>query len=170
MRLLPGIFLLFIAFLSACAQASDRNSPYLEITVNGLEEIAPPLSRLADAVEELSQSENFSIENQQKIISIIDEMKLLTDKFDSSIDLAKQKVSQTQEEISASIRQIIKFALLGLLAMLIIIGASLFYLFRYQVRPLVNTTLSSLGKLSMAMDNLSIATKALNHQRPSLRK
>jgi len=161
MRQLTGLILLFITLMPA-SQAADSNSPYIEITVNGLEEMAPPLNRLADAVEKLSQSDKLSPEDQHKIIAIIDEMKLLTDKLDHSIEATKQKISQTQEEISASIRQMIILTLLGLVATVIIIFAAIFILFRVQISPLVNSTSSSLDKFSEAMENLSAATKIIN--------
>jgi len=162
MRQLPGLILLFITLLPA-SQAANSSSPYIEITVNGLEETAPPLNRLADAVEKLSQSDKLGPEDQQKIIAIIDEMKLLTDKLDQSIETTKQKVSQTQEEISASIKQMIILTLLGLMATVIIIFAAIFILFRVQISPLVNSTSSSLDKFSEAMENLSSATKLINN-------
>ena len=162
MRQLTGLILLFITLMPA-SQAADSNSPYIEITVNGLEEMAPPLNRLADAVEKLSQSDKLSPEDQHKIIAIIDEMKQLTDKLDQSIEATKQKVSQTQEEISASIRQMIILTLLGLVATVIIIFTAIFILFRVQISPLVNSTSSSLDKFSEAMENLSAATKIINN-------
>lgn len=169
MRRLFGLFFLFIIF-APIVQADDNNSPYIEITVNGLEEVAPPLNRLAGAVEKLSQSDNLSPDDQQKLIAIIDEMKLLTDKLDHSIETTKQKISQTQEEISASIRQMIILALLGLVATVIIIFAAIFILFRVQISPLVNSTSSSLDKFSEAMENLSSATKVINSHNQELDK
>ncbi len=168
MKQLPGFFLLFITLVST-AHAIDSNSPYIEITVNGLEEVAQPLDRLANAVGKLSQSDNLSPEDQQKIIAIIDEMKQLTDKLDNSIETTKQKVSQAQEEISASIKQMIVLILLGLVVTVIIIFSAIFILFRLQISPLVNTTSSSLDKFSEAMENLSIATKIIseNNQSPT---
>ncbi len=164
MRRLPGFFLFFITLVST-AHAIDSSSPYIEITVNGLEEVAPPLNRLADAVGKLSQSDKLSPEDQQKIIVIIDEMKLLTDKLDNSIETTKQKISQTQEEISASIKQMIFLVLLGLVVTVIIIFSAIFILFRLQISPLVNTTSSSLDKFSEAMENLSTATKIINESK-----
>lgn len=161
MRQFTSFLLFFIIFMPP-SQAADHSSAYVEITINGLEEVAPPLNRLADAVETLSQSDKLSPEDQHKIIAIIDEMKLLTDKLDHSIETAKQKVSQTQEEISASIRQMIILALLGLVATVGIIFAAIFILFRIQILPLVNSTSSSLDKFSDAMNNLSTATKIIN--------
>jgi len=168
MRPLPGIFLLFIMLIST-AHAADSNSPYIEITVNGLKEMAPPLNRLADAVEKLSQADNLSHEEQQKIVAIIGEMKLLTDKLDNSIETTRQKVSQTQEEISASIKQMIMLALLGLVVTVIIIFSAIFILFRLQISPMVSSTSSSLDKFSEAMENLSTATKIIseNNNKPS---
>jgi hypothetical protein len=153
-------------FLSS-AHADDNHSPYIEITVNGLEELAPPLNRLADAVEKLSQSDNLSAEDQQKIIAIIGEMRLLTDKLDHSIETTKQKVSQTQAEISASIKQMIMLALLGLMATVIMIFGAIFILFRLQIAPLVNSTSSSLDKFSSAMENISLATRSLSDKDPA---
>ena len=168
MRRLPGIFLLLIS-LASSAYAADNNSPYIEITVNGLEEVAPPLKRLADAVEKLSQSDNLSPADQHKIIAIIDEMQQLTDKLDTSIETTKQKVSQTQEEISASIKQMIILVLLGLAVTVIIIFSAIFIFFRLQISPLVSSTSSSLDKFSQAMENLSTATKIIseNNHKPS---
>ena len=154
--------LLFFSIVMPTTQAAEPNPAYVEITINGLEEVAPPLNRLADAVETLSQSDKLSPEDQHKIITIIDEMKQLTDKLDNSIETTKQKVSQTQEEISASIRQMIMLALLGLAITVGIIFAAIYILFRVQISPLVNSTSSSLDKFSDAMDNLSTATKIIN--------
>ena len=161
MRRLPALLLLFIT-LASTAQAAEDNSPYIEITVNGLEDVAPPLNRLADAIETLSQSEKLSPEDQQKIVAIVNEMKQLTDKLDNSIETTKQKVSQTQKEISASIKQLIMLALLGLVATVVIIFAAIFILFKLQISPLVNSTSTSLDKFSEAMDNLSSATKFIS--------
>ncbi len=169
MRRLPGLFLLFITLVST-AHATASNSPYIEITVNGLEEVSPPLNRLADAVEKLSQADNLSHEDQQKIIAIIGEMKLLTDKLDNSIETTKQKVSQTQAEISASIKQMIMLALLGLIVTVIIICAAIFSVFRLQVAPLVNTTATSLDKFSDAMENISLATRYISEKDPTNNK
>ena len=164
MRRLPGIFLLLITLVSS-AYAADNNSPYIEITVNGLEEVAAPLKRLADAVEKLSQSDKLSPEDQHKIIAIIDEMKQLTDKLDNSIETTKQKVSQTQEEISVSIKQMIMLVLLGLAVTVIIIFSAIFILFRLQISPLVSSTSSSLDKFSEAMENISTATKTISENK-----
>jgi len=161
MRRLPGIFLLFITLVST-AHTADNNSPYIEIRVNGLKELAAPLNRLADAIEKLSQSDNLSSEDQQKIMAIIGEMELLTDKLDNSIEITKQKVSQTQAEISTSIRQMIVLALFGLVVTVIIICAAIFILFRLQISPLVISTSSSLDKLSEAMENLATASHFIN--------
>lgn len=164
MKQLAGIFLLSITLLSTSIQATENSSPYIQISVNGLEEVAPPLNRLADAVENLSRSDSLSSEDQQKVIAIFGEMKLLTDRLSNAIETTKQKISQTQQEISASIKQMILFVLLGLAAMIVIICAAIFLLFRFQIAPLVKTTSSSLNKFSEAMENLSLVTRSLNHQ------
>ncbi len=162
MRPIASLFLFLIVFIPT-TQAADDSPAYVEITINGLEEIAPPLNRLADAVKTLSQSDKLSPEDQHKIIAIIDEMRLLTEKLDHSIETTQQKVSQTQAEISASIRQMIMLALLGLMVTVGIIFAAIFMLFKVQISPLVNSTSSSLDKFSEAMDNLSSATKTINN-------
>ena len=162
MRALFLLLPLLVSFIPTYSCAADSNSPYIEISVHGIEEVAPPLNRLADAIENLSENENLSPEDQQKIIAIIGELKTLGDKLDNTIQTTKEKVSQTQQEISTSISQMIMLTLAGLVVCLTIICGVIFMLFRLQIAPLVTSTSASLEKFAAAMDNLSAASRQIS--------
>lgn len=175
MRALYRLALLLIPLIPATASAADNSSPYVEITVRGIEEVAPPLNRLADAIEKLSQSDTLSDEDQHKIIAIIGELKVLSGELDSTLQKTKQNITQAQSEIAASIRQLIIVSLLGLTVTIILVCAAVFYLFRLQIAPLINTTSTTVTKIADAIENLSataefIAEKGATGNRRFARK
>lgn len=161
MRAFITVILLFAIIPCNAAPLAEDGSPYVEISINGLEELAPPLNRLADAVEELSRSEKLSPEDQQKIVAIIGELKLLGSGLDNTIEESKQKFTQAQQELRDSIRQLIILTLLSLVVCVIVICATLFALFRFQIAPLLNTTTSSLETFAGAMERLSASSATI---------
>lgn len=164
----PLAILLIIAFipLAETGVASERNSPYVEISIHGIEEVAPPLNRLADAIEKLSQSDKLSSEDQEKIIAIINEMKLLTGNLDNTIKNTKEKVTQAQNEIADSIRRLIILSTIGLALTIVIVCVAVLYLFKLQISPLVSTTSHTVTRMSDALDNLSNTATFLSTQNP----
>ncbi len=164
MRTLSTLVLLITMIISTLAYASENRSPYIEISVNGLEEVAPPLNRLADAIEKLADSDTLSEEDQQRVIGIIGELKGVSGNLDSTIQNIKDKTSQVQDEIKASIRRMILLTILGLILIVIVIVAAVYYLFRFQITPLVNTTSTTVTNIASAVDNLSTTAKFITQK------
>lgn len=164
MRAFSTLVLLLIMFISTLAYANENRSPYIEISVNGLEEVAPPLNRLADAIEKLAESDKLSEEDQQKVIGIIGELKVVSGNLDSTIQNIKDKITQVQGEITASIQQMILFTILGVVLIVIVIVAAVLYLFRFQITPLVNTTSTTVTNIANAIDNLSTTAEFITEK------
>jgi predicted PurR-regulated permease PerM len=170
MRAFSTFVLLLIMFISTLAYANENRSPYIEISVNGLEEVAPPLNRLADAIEKLAESDKLSEEDQQKVIGIIGELKVVSGNLDSSIQNIKDKITQVQGEITDSIRQMILFTILGIVLIVIVIVAAVIYLFKFQISPFVNTTSTTVTNIANAIDNLSTTAELITEQGASKNK
>jgi predicted PurR-regulated permease PerM len=155
MKTFTSLMLLWLAWLATPAFAAESTPPYVEINIQGIEEVAPPLNRLADAIEKLSDSDKLSAEDQEKIVAVIGELKTLSANLDTSINNAKQKVTQAQNEISASIQRMILLSFAGLALTIIVICAAILFLFRRQVAPLIDSGATTVDKMADAIDNLS---------------
>jgi hypothetical protein len=168
----PFTILLLIIGLLAGGQAATgaEHSPYVEIKVNGLEEVAPSLDRLADAAERLSQTHELSDEDKQKVIAIIGELKTLGNTLDHSMEGARRKLSSAQAEIRDSLRQLIIIACAGFIATLIIVTAAVMFLFRLQLGPLINTTAETAAKVADALDHLSATAEFIASQNEPKRR
>ncbi len=148
---------LFIAAFCQQVIASDENSkqPYIEITINGLEELGPPLDRLATAVEQLAESDKLSEQDQQKIMAITQELHQFTGQIDASIQSAKNKASEVQQEIASSAQHIVITAISGIFLITLSIFIALYYLFKHQISPLADSTLITVTQASSTLDQLS---------------
>lgn len=159
---MPSYLTLLFAFslllpssvLLATPEKSDA-TPYVQITVNGLEEVAPPLDRLAQAVESLADSEKLSDADQAKLMAIMDELKGLSQNLDNSIHTTREKISEAQTEIANSLKRLIWAALASLVLAIAAIAAIVFYLIKRQVGPLVDNTGMAIDKVANTVEHLS---------------
>ncbi len=166
MKALATLLLIMIIPFTEATQASDANSPYVEINIQGIEEVAAPLNRLADAIEKLSQSDKLSNEDQEKIIAIIDELKTLSGNLNNTIKNTKDKITQAQNEIADSIRRLIILSVVGLTLTIIIVCAAILFLFKLQITPLVSTTSDTVTRVANALDHLSTTAGFIVDQNP----
>ena len=146
MKTLATLLLMLVLPYSTTTLASNNDSPYIEINIQGIEEVAPPLNRLADAIEKLSQSDKLSDEDQEKIIAIIGELKTLSGALDNTIQNTREKITQAQNEIADSIRRLIMLSVTGLVLTIIIVCAAILFLFKLQIAPLVTTTSTTVSR------------------------
>jgi len=54
MKTFTPLVLLWLGCISTPASAAQSTPPYVEINIQGIEEVAPLLNRLADAIDNLS--------------------------------------------------------------------------------------------------------------------
>lgn len=149
------ILLLTLSFSANAFATETERSPYVEITVNGLEQVAAPLNRLADAVETLADSDKLSDTDQEKLMLIMSELKGLSKNLDNTIITTRNKISETQAEIASSIKQLIWTALISLIATIGLICGFLFFLIKRQIGPLVDSTSTTIDKVAQSVDQLS---------------
>ena len=168
MRPIAVLLVILIMPFSKATLASENNSPYVEISIHGIEEVVPPLNRLADAIEKLSQSDKLSNEDQEKIIAIIDELKILSGNLDNTIQNTKEKITQAQNEIADSIRRLIILSVVGLALTIIIVCTAVLFLFKLQIAPLVSTTSNTVTRVADALDNLSTTAGFIVDQNPAV--
>ncbi len=156
-RLITVMLLLFIPTANADSDETlkHRTKPYIEININGLEEIAAPLQGLTNAVEQLSRSEKLSAADQDKIMQITGELHKFSAHLDSTIDKTRDKVSNIQEEISASLQHMILLATIAFFAVIAFICGAIVLLFKWQISPLASSTLTTINDVSSTLDKLS---------------
>ncbi len=149
------ILLFTLGFSSNILAEETTRAPYVEITVNGLEQVAAPLNRLASAVENLADSDKLSNTDQEKLMLIMNELNGLSRNLDNSILTTRNKISETQTEIANSIRQLIWTALLSLIVTIALVCGFLFLLIKRQISPLVDNTSTTIDKVAESVDQLS---------------
>lgn len=167
LTLLLTLSLFLPSSLLLAAEERADSTPYVQITVNGLEEVTPPLDRLAQAVESLADSEKLSDADQEKLMAIMDELKGLSQSLDNSIHSARNKISEAQSEIATSIKHLIWMALTSLVLAIAAIGAIVFFLIKRQVGPLVDNTGVAIDKVADTVEHLSHTAEFIAaHQSP----
>lgn len=164
MRMLLFCLLIHFPVFAMSAEQPVPPRPYITITVNGLEEIAPPLNRMAESLEQLVQSDKVSEADQRRLSQMIGELQGVTGRIDTMAAQVGGQMGRLQQAVSAQVKQWLLWSFIGLLLLIASIGLVLWLLLKWQLAPLVHVSTQSAKLMTHSLQDISSTARLIAGQ------